>query len=364
MKKSILFFITLFLLSCSQTTEVQDEKDDKYACTIENPVEKGNRMIGIDLLDVNEAETFEENIAKAKELGIEFIALHMNWSSIETSPNSYQDPFNALALLSAAGEDNNMKFSLTIRPIDLTGKTVPNDLVNENFSSENMINRFKSLIDFVFTKVNPNNLLNLQIGNEIDAYDTSDEPESFWSNYGAFLFQVTNYVHEANPNVKVGFTGTLHGLLEKADIFTFLVNSVDLLGVTYYPLNGDFSVKNPDAVFEDLDNFLKVYPNKPIYMQEAGYQSSKVNNSSQEKQAEFYCNLFSAWDEHKDRIKSINILRLNDLSLEKAKESAGPYGLTDNRFLEYLRTLGIRTNNGDDKLAFEIIKQNLEARGW
>ena len=65
-------------------------------------------------------------------------------------------------------------------------------------------------------------------------------------------------------------------------------------------------------------------------------------------------------------IKSVNILRLNDLSLQGAQESAAPYGISDDQFVEYLRTLGIRTfeNIGTNKQAFNVIKMNLSDRNW
>ena len=362
MKKCLLILVLLLIVGCSQSTDTEDNLE--FVCTNPNPVEKGNRLIGIDLLDVNEGETFDDNIKKAKDLGIDFITLHLNWNYLEPSPYNYNDPINALLSLGKIASENNIKISLTIRPIDLTGKTVPDDLENHLFNSSTMIERFNSLVDFIFSRLRPEQLLNLQIGNEIDGYDISKEPEGFWSDYGAFLFNVMNYVHESYPQVKVGFTGTLEGLVSKSGIFTYLINSVDLLGVTYYPLNGDFSVKSPESVSEDIVKFLETYPNKPIYFQEVGFQTSEICNSNEDKQAEFFCNFFSIWDKYSDKIKSVNILRLNDLTLEKAKESGRPYGVTDERFIEYHRTLGIRTSSGKQKLAYKIIEQNLKVRNW
>ena len=214
--------------------------------------------------------------------------------------------------------------------------------------------------------MNTSVLLNFQIGNEIDGYDTSDEPMSFWGDYGFFLQEITNYIHSIDPNVKVGFTSTFDGLMLNSNRFKVLLQNVDILGVTYYPLNPDFSVKNPNTPFTDFENLVNIFVSKPIYLQEVGYQSSDINNSSEKKQADFYCKLFKAWDLHKDKIKSLNILRLNDLSLQGAQEVARPYGISSDKFIEYLRTLGIRTYEGEgkNKPAFDIIKRNAVERGW
>ncbi|QCW99357.1 hypothetical protein FGM00_04240 [Aggregatimonas sangjinii] len=337
-----------------------------FECTshVANP--KGKRVVGLDILDLSQTGSFNDNIDLAKQMGIDFIALHINWTAIETSPNVFIDPDDALASLAKIAIDNNLKFSLTIRPIDLTGKTVPKDLENKRFNVPEMSNRFDKLMDFVFTKVDPSVLQNLQIGNEIDGYDTASEAPDFWQDYGIFLGAIAHHIHLKYPSLQIGFTGTIPGLLENPAVFNDLLQNVDILGATYYPLNSDFNVKHPTVVFEDLNALVAAFPSKPIYLQEVGYQSSPTNNSSESKQAEFYCNFFAAWDSQRDAIFSANLVRLHDYSITAAQEGARPYDISDIVFIEYLRTLGIRTYDGDgtEKEAFSIIQDNLIARGW
>jgi hypothetical protein len=337
-----------------------------FECSESSFTAKGDRSIGLDLLNVSEDHDFDDNLQKANELGLNFLTLHMNWNDIEDPPMNYQNAFNAIGLVSQAAIDNGMKFNLTIRPIDATGKTVPSDLENMRFNNPRMVERFKDLIDYVFSLVEPEVFQNIQIGNEIDNYDTSREHPDFWSDYGEFLFQINQYVDSIDPNVKVGFTATYNGLFEQQPIFTALQNAVDVLGVTYYPIDRGFNVKDPSVISGDLNTLVATYNQKPIYLQELGYQSSSTNNSSIEKQAEFYCNFFQAWDQHSDEIEAVNILRLNDLSQEDAENSALPYGITNISFIEYLRTLGLRTYNSpsQNKMAYEVIGRSLEDRGW
>ncbi len=363
----VLCIILLFIFtSCSDSNTTDPDETSDSICQDQNPIEKGDRLLGLDLLNLTETNTFDQNITLGNDLGIEFIALHLTWNSIEVSPENYQDPFNALELLGQVAVSNDYKFSLTIRPIDLVGKTVPTDLTTTRFNDPIMITRFQSLVDFIFTKLGSSVLLNFQIGNEIDGYNTSDEPISFWEDYKIFLQEATQYLHSIDSDILVGFTATYDGLMRDISRFNSLVEAVDVLGVTYYPLQSDFSVEEPDIVFEDFDKLIDTYGSYPIYIQEIGYQTSEMNNSSESKQAEFYCNVFKAWDLHTEHIKSINILRLNDLSEEEAINAAGPYGLSNDEFIEYLRSLGIRTyeNEGQNKQAFEIIKRSMKDRGW
>jgi len=363
---NIIFFILIILLFSSCRDESDSIKDNNYKCEVNNPLSKKNRMIGVDLLDLTESNSFDDNIILAKEIGAEFISLHLTWSSIEVSPSEFTDPYNAIKILGKIADTNNLKFSLTIRPIDLTGKTVPSDLSNTRFNNPMMINRFKALVKYIFLKVDSEVLLNFQIGNEIDGYDTSSEAITFWNDYGIFLKEITKFIHNNYPTVKVGFTGMFSGLVENRNRFISLLKNVDILGVTYYPINSDFSVIEPNVIFEDFERLVNTYKDVPIYLQEVGYQSSTLSNSSMEKQAEFYCDLFEVWDLYSDNIKTINIVRLNDLSLKSAKESAEPYGISNSKFIEYLRSLGLRSfdDQGTNKQAYDVIKRNIKIRGW
>ena len=357
--------VVLLVFACKKKQE-NKETEVSFTCSNLKPEPKGNRIIGLDLLNTNENGTFENNISHAKDLGAEFLALHLNWTSIEQTPNAYSDPGNALYLLNQSAKINNLKFSLTIRPIDLTGKTVPADLDSMRFNDTHMINRFKKVVDFVFDRVDANILLNLQIGNEIDKYDFSKEHPDFWADYGVFLNALRNHIKLKNNNVNVSFTGTLEGMLTNKTRFNLLAKNMDHIGVTYYPLKENFDVKKPDDAMATINTFVQAFDSKPIYFQELGYQTSESNSSSETEQADFFCRFFKVWDTYKDKIRSVNILRLNDLSLEEAKKSAGPYGLSNPEFIEYLRTLGIRTydGKGNNKKAFDVIKKNLAARNW
>ena len=146
-----------------------------------------------------------------------------------------------------------------------------------------------------------------------------------------------------------------------------------MIHVTYYPQDSGFQVQDPSVAAADMDKLVDEFWgtagtfNKPIYLQEVGYQTSSVSNSNEAKQAEFFCNFFQAWDTHRDRIPMASILRFNDKSTSAAQSTAVDYGLPGNTpFIEYIRTLGIRTydGKGTEKNAYSIIKGEIDKRGW
>lgn len=350
--------------------EKQDSSSDEE---LENPYtfeSKGDRLLGMDILNSAKNGTFEGDFEKAREFGIEFTGLHLLWNQIETSPGNYTDDGDVLATFNSFCSANEIKLSLTIRPIDLTGKTVPADLESTRFNTELMKSRFKSLIDFVFTKIDYQLLTSLQIGNEIDGYDTSSEHPDFWSDYGDFLFNIRTYVDSQYPGLKVGYTVTLLGVINgehsTSGVFEAISNVVHVVGVTYYPQNGDFTVMDPNVVNTHFGAITSKFAGKTIYLQEVGYQTGSECNSSERKQSQFIGNVFEAWDTYKDNIKLIEFVRMNDVSRSQAEELAGPYGIGDNSFIEFLRTLGLRTydGNGTDKEGFTVLKEHANLRGW
>lgn len=67
---------TIVLFSCNKEKSVPLET---YACMSEYPSPKGDRLVGIDLLDLTESNTFDDNMAHASRLGIYFIQMHSDW---------------------------------------------------------------------------------------------------------------------------------------------------------------------------------------------------------------------------------------------------------------------------------------------
>jgi len=336
-------------------------------------VPKGDRLLGMDILDTTPTVTFGSNVAKAKAAGAQLITFPVLWSQINTTGTTYdatwvQNIKDMAAVCSAHG----LKLSLTFWTVDVTGKHLPSDLLTTRFTdtSQAMANRFVALLDkLIITEGIDHTLLtSVQIGNELDGYNAAGDPDFSWSDYGAFLFGVRSLVSAGTySTIKIGYTGTLYGLNDQKAVFTALAGVVDIVGATYYPLNFDFTVKDPSVVSSDIAAFVSNYSaaGKPLYLQEVGYQSGAQCNSSEEKQAQFIRNIFAAWDAHRAQIKVVNFLRLNDVSAVSADATAAQYGMTGNaRFIAFIKTLGLVAYGGTEKPAFKILSDGAHARGW
>jgi len=127
-------------------------------------------------------------------------------------------------------------------------------------------------------------------------------------------------------------------------------------------------MKSPSVVNSDFSSLVGIYSDtlQPIYFAECGYASSDSCNSSDALQSQFFQNVFTAWDTYYDNIKYLTIFKTTDWSQQDVNDLGIFYGISDNIFLEYLRTLGVRTwnNDGTNKLAYETILCELSNRGW
>ncbi|MBI5530506.1 MAG: hypothetical protein HY918_03320 [Candidatus Doudnabacteria bacterium] len=329
--------------------------------TTPTPVSKGGRLLGIDIT-TTENNNFTEATSKAKELGSEVVSLSLNWDDIETSPGVYNNPNLAIAndFYSAQG----LKVTLNVRAIDTNGRHTPSDLNNLSLDDTALISRYNTMIDYCLGQLNKVNLNALSLSNEVDPYLSSSGQ---WSNFGAFTFAVKNHVKATHPNLPVSFTAALPDLLgSHKTYYKALYQEMDAVFTTYYPLEADFSVQDPAVAITDIKNLVTEYSNKNIYFFEVGYPTSAVDNSSEEKQATFVKNIFSSWDTYKDRIPFISFTWLTDRSSSSVDGFAQYYQLSDAKFKEYLRSLGLRTypGSGTDKLGFTALKTEAKARGW
>lgn len=365
-KTSLYFFLfILAAVSCKKETI-----DPVPECTL-SVEERGDRIIGYDILDVTETGDFGMNYDIASEqLKGDFIQLLQPWNSFENNQAGVYDgeAIQLYETLNGFANSTGTQLSIIITPIDIPGRFVPAYLSGKKFNDPLVIESFNNLIDRLFNPnngiVDPDRVIALSVGNEIDQYN--------WAANGDQLSEYKEFLQAIKPNINaygipLHFTGTLYGMAQPGDSWIALANVVDKVSITYYPINADFTVKSPDVVFSDLATITTKFNDQELFIQEIGYPTSASLNSSEAKQAEFFCNFFSAWDSHQDQINHVSILRLNDVSLASAQATAITFGIPGNEnFIEYIRTLGIRTwdKTGTNKMAFGVIEKEITRRDW
>lgn len=115
-----------------------------------------------------------------------------------------------------------------------------------------------------------------------------------------------------------------------------------------------------------MDTLVSLYPNKPICFYQFGFPSSPICNSSDSLQAAFITQAFTYWDYFANHIRLIDFTWLTDLDPIAVDYYQTYYGLGDPIFLEFLRTIGLRTwnGNGADKPALDELRCQAKQRGF
>lgn len=369
-KRTLLLVLSVLLLvgiACNESEEkISTVNADSKTPSAEllNVIPKDGRILELDA-NAPENGDFDQVLVMARELGVESIRLSVYWDDIEREPGVYDPDPNWLAIANQYYAAQDISISLTISVLDTTEVRIPSYLGRKPLSDPETILRFKDLLDYVRTQLTEVDFIYLAIGNEIDGVLGSDL--SAWQDYQVFYEQTAEYARNIWPDLPISTKVTFDGLTgPMVDAARKMYQYSDTLMTTYYPLNGDFSVQDPDIIHQDFQELTDLFPEKMILITEIGYPTSSENNSSPQKQAEFIHHMFQAWDENKDQISVLSYSWLSDLSSNSVQDLGSYYGLNDQGFSEFLRTLGLRTypGPGENKIGYETFLAESKARGW
>ncbi len=310
----------------------------------------------------NTSFNYDSCFAIGKKLGMTQTGLFQVWASIETSPLTYN--FTIFDIANSYYPAQNIAIDLTLAPIATNVLEVPSDLTTISFSSIVMINRFKRLLDSINTHIPNITLSSLVIGSEHDVYLGSNTAK--WNEYTIFYNAASAYAKTIWPGLKVATELTFDGIVNQNSFAQTLNTSSDYIGVSYYPLNSNFTVKPVSAIPIDFTTLVGLYPSKPLCFYQYGYPSSSTCNSSDLQQSQFISQTFTSWDTYASQIKLIDFTWLHDLSPSTVAYYSTYYGISNPVFLEYLRTLGLRTwgSIGTDKLALHELQCQAKQRGY
>ena len=336
-------------------------------------VPAGDRTIAF-AVEPSEMQDFDAAFGLAQQACMKSIHQFFPWDAIEPSPGQFSQSFlGSVELSNIFFPASHTKVELNIPVINTVARQVPPDLQNAPFDSQLFIDRFNTMIDTLFARMPDIELVALNIGNELGAFlGDSSNVEQYKRFFDAVkLHAETLYRNLHGTELNVGMTLQFSTLVDPAftPLMKRLTETADILSVTYYDINADFTVRPPEDVLTDFDQLVALYQDtgKPIYFAECGYPSSPVCNSTEALQKAFVENVFLAWDAHKDAIKYISFFQLTDWSQQTVDDLSVFFGLSgDPIFKEYLRTLGFRTHSGAgrNKPAFEAVTCEAAARGF
>lgn len=353
MCRPILLLACLAFLACSGGSFAAE------ALSKASKIDKGDRIFSFQVWEA-EGEDYVDAFLQAQAMGMQSTMIHVNWNGVESAPGVYDGEI--LDILNVFFPYHQMPIALAVCPIDTDIRTVPADLQDTAFDDPAFIQRFKDMLDFLFTKIPDVELVSLSIGNEVDVHLGTDAER--WRQYTAFCGEVADYARSKRSGLRVGVKTTFYGLTRDALPQVLALNDLnDVILVTYYPLDG-LLVRSPRSPRKDFDALVALYPDRPIQILELGYPSSKLNKSSERKQAAFINNTFRAWDEHKEQVEVVSFFMQTDWSEEVLDDLEDRYNIHVPEFRAFLGTLGLRHADGTEKPGMRVLRRQVERRGW
>jgi hypothetical protein len=332
---------------------------------------RGARVLGLDI-NTPEDGGYIGALLMAQEAGVQATNVTIDWSDIDDVGDGGADGGDAsitrfnpyLHIANLVFPQYSVSVSLAVRAVDTGGPHFPADLTGRALDDPEVIARFNATQDYVFGEIPDLSLQMYVVGNEVDLALGQDATK--WAAFTTFFEAAATHARSLRAGVRVGVVFTWRGATSNVDPIAKIVPLSDFIGITYYPLNPDFTVRPVSDVSGDFDTLVRLYPSKPIFVREAGYPSGALVGSSPEKQAEFVHELFHVWDAEQSRIPLMTFFEMTDYPPQVVDDLARAYGISDPNFKDYLGTLGFRTfpGIGADKPAWGALTQGARARGW
>lgn len=386
--------LPILFINCSSSSS-GDATGAQPVESVESVVARGSRTLGVDIVDESTASTFAQNVTYSKALGAEYFILDMLWNQIETGGNAascaagtYVDMGSRLAILNSALPSLDIKVTINFNLSTTNIWGLPSVFSPSDFTADPSLTatgqkidiiacRYVNALSYVFSQIPNVKVISLQIGNEID-YLPQATNAHFWANYWRFLASAANYARtirtaSVTSALPIGVTASLSGLTGgKGEVIRLGLDALnqnisDFVAANYYPFEAGGSNEKILQIQSKFNSLITAAGSKTIRIQEYGCQSGTVSSSSTDLQTQCFTELLKIWDANPTKITHINLLRMNDLSYAKAHALASTYSTPaapDASFVDYIQTLGLRTDNGQDKAAYTYLKAQLKKRGW
>ncbi len=321
---------------------------------------KGPSMVGITVNTFAKEKQTPQNLLsrwkQSLDTGVNFVVSSGKWNELEPKKGNHQ--LDSLNFQVSEAQKNGLYVAYTLRLIDTVARTMPSDLERKKWTDPEMERRVIALIE-AMAPLFKDRVKWFMFGNEIDGYfgRHPDEIEDFASLYD----RVAKRLKELVPGILVSSTIMYGGIETLDDSLGPLNDRFDFLAITYYPIRGDFTMKDPGIVKSDFQRMRKAAEGRGVVLQEIGYATSSVNGSSERKQAQFIRNVFAELQANRDVFEGGSFFLLADLSDSFVKDLAKFYGMPNAKtFLGFLQTTGLFDSEGNPKEGWSVFQSEVQ----
>jgi hypothetical protein len=292
-------------------------------------------------------QDYDRVLQALDDVGAEATTLTLMWDEMEVG-GVYAPADDWPTIANIVYPANGLKIGLMIAVVDTVADRRPADLRDLPYDDPLVIARFTAFLTEVLARMPDVDLVSIGIGNEVDGVLRGQD----WGEYARFFTAAQDAALRLRPDVPVGMTMTAGGVFgPEAEHVRELAGLGSVWMVNFYPLLAGFEIADPAEVADELDGLLQAAGDKPVYLTEVGYPSGGCG-ASEAGQLAFTQNVLAYAQTHADRMPLVNLVWLHDLSDAEVDQYVGYYGVSGDCFARYLATLGLRTQDGEDKPVF------------
>jgi hypothetical protein len=293
---------------------------------------------------------------KAVAAGMTFAYVLPNWNAVEPKPDSFN--FADVDLLAELAERHDLPIALNFRVLDAGQRAIPREYQQWSLDDRRLGERLETVLRQLAPHLR-RRVRWITIGNEVDSYFNAHRNDV--EPFARLLTSVAPTVRELFPGapLSVNFTA---GAASQMGRYGPILDRVDCLSFSYYPLNSDFTMKPPSVADDDIRRMIDAAGGRQVLFQEIGYASADRLNSSEMKQAEFLQNVFTALAAHADRVLAARVLFMSDLPKQVVDDLARYYKAPNSaNFKAYIQTLGLIDGTGRPKPAWAVFEREATA---
>jgi len=272
----------------------------------------------------------------SSQAGSRLIFVGPKWEEVEPSPGHYNfnDVDERVKLAKATGS----VVLLNLRLIDTSRKTVPAAYQGWDWDDQRLEAKLVDLFS-ALAQHTEGRARWVTVGNEVDTYLKEHEGEI--EPYARMLAALSPYLHRDFPNAPLTVNFTSEGESEFRGRYRSIVDQTQIDSINYYPINRDFTFRDPSTCGRELQNIIAAATGHPIVFQEMGYPSSAKLGSSEDKQGQFLDAVLHVLAANAGRVQAASFNWRGDLPDSVVHDLTSYYKLGNNdNFREFLATLG------------------------
>ena len=281
--------------------------------------------------------------------GSKILTVNAPWNELEPSQGLYN--FNRIASELSLAAKHNLPAILTVGSIFSGGPAMPADLAGRSWDDPIVASRFIAMLQSLKTKV-PAQTKWLNLGYEVDIYLSGNT-----SQIAPYLTFLTAVKPQAKSifGISTGIVFSFDSTRASTAAFGQLQGVADHIAFDYYAIGPDFQQRDPAGVPSDLWLMNRLASGRPVIINEAGYSTAALTNSSAARQATFFQNIFAALQRSSGNVVSVTAWALNDMPAAAVESAmAGLVVPPTPAAIAYMGSLGLRDETGNPKQAWTV----------